>query len=66
MEELREILDKVIKGINEEKERLIKERIFEILGYELDVITESTRRFPRCLTTLALLLVRLGTACWKL
>lgn len=33
--------------VNAEKERLIRERLFEILGYELNIIEETQRMFPR-------------------
>jgi hypothetical protein len=42
-----EILNNAVKNIQQQQEQLIKDRLFSILGYELDIIEESKRRFPR-------------------
>lgn len=47
MDGLRNILNKATEAIKEEQEKLIKERLFEILGYEFDPIKEGLMRFPR-------------------
>lgn len=50
MEELLgNIIDEQVKEVVRVKEELLKERLFKILGYELDLDAEVKRRFPRVL-----------------
>lgn len=46
---IQELLNKHIASIQEKKDNLVKQRLFEYLGYELDILKESQRRFPRLL-----------------
>ena len=46
------IIDELAQKLVKEKERLLKERLRAILGYDLDIEAECKRRFPRISRTL--------------
>lgn len=41
------IINDIVTKLQFQQEELIKQKLIEYLGYELDVIAESKRRFPR-------------------
>lgn len=43
------VIEEFTRSIISKQESLLKERLFEYLGYELDILEESKRRFPRLL-----------------
>ncbi len=44
---MQDIMNNAVKNIQQQQDEVIKKRLFEILGYELDIEEEGKRRFPR-------------------
>lgn len=44
---MQEILNDAVKNIQQQQEELIKKRFLRLIGFELDIVEESKRRFPR-------------------
>lgn len=44
---MQDIINKAVENVQKQQEQLIKDRLFDILGYELDIEEEGKRRFSR-------------------
>ena len=40
------LIEKIIADITAKKENLIKQALFDYLGFDLDILAESQKRFP--------------------